>query len=84
MVLASPTLEMCSKRKRKTPKLTGNIEVITGRRMKKILFISLGLLLVIGGIALTFKDWIFIQMVFRGVIGPLLAVVGLVVLTIFK
>ena len=52
--------------------------------MKKILFISLGLLLVIGGIALTFKDWIFIQMVFRGVIGPLLAVVGLVVLTIFK
>ena len=50
--------------------------------MKKIIFIALGLLLVIGGITLTFRDWVFIQMVFRGFIGPLLAVIGLVVLTI--
>ena len=50
--------------------------------MKKTIFISLGLLLVIGGITLTFRDWVFIQMVFRGVIGPLLAVIGLVVLTV--
>ncbi|MBF0593406.1 MAG: hypothetical protein HQL22_00405 [Candidatus Omnitrophica bacterium] len=50
--------------------------------MKKIVFIALGILLLVGGITLTFKDWIFIQMVFRGVIGPLLAVVGLVLLTI--
>lgn len=49
--------------------------------MKKCVFIGLGLLLVIGGITLTFRDWMFIQMVFRGVIGPLLAVTGMVVLT---
>ena len=49
--------------------------------MKKFLFIGIGLVLVIGGITLTFRDWVFIQMVFRGVIGPLLAVIGLVVLT---
>ncbi len=50
--------------------------------MKKLVLIGLGLLLVIGGVTLTFRDWVFIQMVFRGVIGPLLAVIGLVVLTV--
>ncbi|MEI6438516.1 MAG: hypothetical protein WCO69_07195 [Candidatus Omnitrophota bacterium] len=50
--------------------------------MKKVVFILIGLILVIGGITLTFRDWVFIQMVFRGVIGPLLAVIGLVVLTV--
>ena len=49
--------------------------------MKKIIFIGLGALLVVGGITFTFRDWVLIQMVFRGVIGPLLAVTGLVVLT---
>ena len=49
--------------------------------MKKIVFIVFGLALLIGGMTLTFKDWVFIQMVFRGVIGPSLAVIGMVVLT---
>lgn len=50
--------------------------------MKKIILIGLGLLLVTGGVTLTFRDWVFIQMVFRGLIGPLLAVVGMVFLTV--
>jgi len=50
--------------------------------MKKIVLLGAGLALLIGGVTLTFKDWIFIQMVFRGVIGPLLAVAGMVVLTL--
>jgi hypothetical protein len=49
--------------------------------VKKLIFIGAGLLLLIGGMTLIFKDWVFIQMVFRGVIGPLLAVTGMVVLT---
>ncbi|MBF0387528.1 MAG: hypothetical protein HQL20_06695 [Candidatus Omnitrophica bacterium] len=49
--------------------------------MKKLVFIFLGFLLVIGGITLTFRDWVFIHMVFRGCIGPLLAVIGMVLLT---
>ncbi len=52
--------------------------------MKKGIFYFVGFLLVVVGIALAIKDWFFIQMVFRGIIGPLLAVVGLVVLTIAR
>jgi hypothetical protein len=48
---------------------------------KKILLFAIGAVLVIGGITLTIKDWLFIKLLFRGVIGPLLAVVGMVVLT---
>ncbi len=50
--------------------------------MNKIVFIVIGLALVVGGVTLCFRDWFFIQILFRGVIGPLLAVTGLVVLTI--
>ena len=49
--------------------------------MKRIIFITLGLTLLIGGMTLTFKDWVYIQILFRGFIGPLLAVIGMVVLT---
>jgi intracellular septation protein A len=52
--------------------------------IKKILLFAIGAVLVIGGITLTIKDWIFIKVVFRGVIGPLLAVIGLVVLTLTR
>lgn len=52
--------------------------------VKKIILITVGFALVIGGIALVLKDWFFVQMLFRGVIGPLLAVAGLVVLTIAR
>ena len=51
---------------------------------KKIILYLVGFLLVIAGIALAIKDWFFIEMVFRGVIGPLLAVIGLVVLTLAR
>ncbi len=50
--------------------------------MKMILLIMAGLALVIAGVALTFRNWIFLQMFFDGVIGPLLAVAGMVILTI--
>ena len=49
---------------------------------KKILLFVLGFALVITGIVLTLRDWLFLVMVFRGVIGPALAVGGLVVLTL--
>ena len=52
--------------------------------IKKIIFYAVGFLLVVGGIALSIKDWFFIEMVFRGVIGPLLAVIGLVLLTMAR
>ena len=51
---------------------------------KKIILGVAGAAVLVGGVVLTFKDWIFIQMVFRGVIGPLLAVTGLVCLTLTK
>ncbi len=51
---------------------------------KRIILGVVGVVLLIGGITLTFKDWIFIQMLFRGVIGPLLAVAGMVCLTMLK
>jgi intracellular septation protein A len=52
--------------------------------VKKILLFAVGAALVVGGITLTLKDWSYIQMVFRGVIGPLLAVIGMVVLVVAK
>jgi hypothetical protein len=51
---------------------------------KKILFFTLGFALVIIGITLTLRDWLFLTMVFRGVFGPILAVGGLIVLTLCK
>ena len=51
---------------------------------KKILFYTLGFALVIIGIALTLRDWLFLVMIFRGLLGPVLAVGGLVVLTLCK
>ena len=51
---------------------------------KKILFFTLGFALGIIGIALTLRDWLFLVMVFRGIFGPILAIGGLVVLTLCK
>ena len=51
---------------------------------KKVLLFTLGFALVIIGITLTLRDWLFLVMLFRGVIGPLLAIAGLVVLTFCK
>ena len=51
---------------------------------KKIVIGIAGVGLVLAGIFLTFKEWIFLQMVFSGIIGPLLAVVGLVLLTLIR
>lgn len=50
--------------------------------LKKTAFYIFGALLVIVGITLTLRDWAYIQMVFRGVIGPLLAVIGMVLLVL--
>jgi intracellular septation protein A len=52
--------------------------------IKKIILFAIGAVLTIGGVTLIFQDWSYITMVFRGVIGPLLAVVGLLVLTIAR
>ncbi|MBF0123235.1 MAG: hypothetical protein HQL21_07530 [Candidatus Omnitrophica bacterium] len=52
--------------------------------VKKIILYLVGFVLVIVGIAFAIKDWFFIEMVFRGIIGPLLAVIGLVVLTVAR
>ncbi len=51
---------------------------------KKALFFSLGFGLLTAGIIFTLRDWLFLVMVFRGVIGPVLAVGGLIVLTLCK
>lgn len=50
--------------------------------MKKAALIIIGLVMVVGGIALTFSEWTSVQILFRGVSGPLLAVIGLVALTV--
>ena len=52
--------------------------------LKKGIFFIIGFALVIAGIALTLRDWLFLVMVFRGIIGPLMAVMGLIVLTLLK
>ena len=51
---------------------------------KKVLLFTLGFALVVIGITLTLRDWLFLVMIFRGVIGPVLAIAGLVVLTLCK
>ncbi|MBF0569695.1 MAG: hypothetical protein HQL18_02840 [Candidatus Omnitrophica bacterium] len=51
---------------------------------KKLVLFILGFGLVIGGVALALKYWIFIKVVFCGLIGPLLAVGGLVLLAIAR
>jgi hypothetical protein len=51
---------------------------------KKVLFFTLGFALVVIGITLTLRDWLFLVMIFRGVLGPVLAIAGLVVLTLCK
>ncbi len=49
--------------------------------VKRILLFVVGALLVVAGITITIKEWLLIKLIFRGVIGPLMAVIGLVVLT---
>ncbi len=51
---------------------------------KKAVFFIAGFALVITGIALALKDWYFLVMVFRGLLGPLVAVIGLVILALIK
>jgi hypothetical protein len=52
--------------------------------MKKLLLFLLGFILVIAGIALVLREWPAVVVVFKGVIGAILAIVGLVVLCIVK
>ncbi len=51
---------------------------------KKILLGSAGFVLVILGVALSLHDWASIVTVFRGLIGPIFAVVGLILLATLK
>ncbi|GEM_PF-2442672 len=51
---------------------------------RKVLFFILGFVLVIIGVALTLRDWLFLVMVFRGLMGPVLAVGGLMVLALTR
>jgi hypothetical protein len=48
--------------------------------MKKFFLLAIGLTLVILGIALVLKEWAAVMIVFKGVIGAILAIAGLVVL----
>lgn len=52
--------------------------------IKRVLLGALGLFMVILGVSLTLRDWTLVRIIFSGVIGPLLAVVGLVVLSLLK
>jgi hypothetical protein len=52
--------------------------------VKKTVLFAVGFSVVIVGITLTIRDWTLLEMVFRGVIGPLLAVLGLVILTVAR
>ena len=74
----APALESCSQAGR------DHIKGLGGAMNKKILFFTLGFVLVIIGITLTLRDWLFLVMLFRGVFGPVLAIAGLVVLTLCK
>ncbi len=49
---------------------------------KKVLMFTFGFALVVIGVTLTLRDWLFLVMVFRGVLGPVLAVGGFVVLAL--
>ena len=48
--------------------------------MRKVLLFLFGFALVIAGIALVLKEWLAVVTVFKGVIGGIVAIVGLVVL----
>jgi hypothetical protein len=52
--------------------------------MKKLFLFLLGFALVITGIALVLKEWLAVVTVFKGFIGALVAIAGLVVLCILK
>ena len=49
---------------------------------KKIVLFAAGFALVVAGVALTLRNWIFVKFIFAGVIGPVLAVAGMVVLAL--
>lgn len=51
---------------------------------RKIVLGIVGGALLAAGTTFAFKDWVFIQMVFRGVFGPAMAVAGLVCLTMLR
>ena len=51
---------------------------------KKIVMAGVGIGVLLAGVTLTFKYWLYVQMVFFGVVGPALAVAGLVCLTMLK
>ncbi len=48
--------------------------------MKNVLLSGIGFSLIIGGMALTLAQWDILAMVVKACVGPVLAVVGLVVL----
>ncbi len=48
--------------------------------MKKMFLSGLGFLLVIGGMALTLAQWDILVLIVKACAGPVLAVVGLVIL----
>ncbi|MEI8011441.1 MAG: hypothetical protein WCI27_03015 [Candidatus Omnitrophota bacterium] len=52
--------------------------------VKKVLLFTLGFGLIIAGITLTLRDWLFLVMMFRGVSGPVLAVGGFMVLALLR
>jgi hypothetical protein len=51
---------------------------------RKVLLFALGFALVVIGVTLTLRDWLFLVMVFRGLLGPILAVGGLMVLALTR
>lgn len=50
----------------------------------KILFGVIGLMLVIIGVFLCLRDWEMIVFLFKAMLGPLLAIVGLVLMAMIK
>lgn len=52
--------------------------------VKKIVLFVVGFLLVILGIAWTIRAWEFVQYLFWGIGGPLLAVGGMILLTLTR
>ena len=40
--------------------------------------------LVVAGVSLTLKDWLFLVMILRGLLGPVLAVGGLMLLALLR
>lgn len=50
----------------------------------KMLFGIVGLVLVIVGVALCLRDWPMIVFLFKAMLGPLLAIIGLVLMAMIK